>query len=306
MSLMYSVKANILIDETHRARLADFGLLTIISESTSLSVSSSSFTQGGTHRWMSPELFLPQRFGIKDGRPTKQSDCYALGMVVYEVLRGKVPFYRDGGYIVIAKVIDGHRPGRPRGREGTWFTDDIWSVLEHCWKPKPGDRPGVPEVLRSLKTWMLPSPQSLALADLATTKSPMWNSDSNAEEGTDESTASSPSHVLPLQGDLRCKLCVGLLLTHLQTFVTGLQMTESLEYTQRIPVNRIRRNLPWLWIGLVGRAFSTDFLCRLIIHQAPFAHGHSLGASPRRRGTRSYKDGSPQLNVRSGLQLSVG
>ena len=74
MSLTCSVKANILIDETHRARLADFGLLTIISESTNLFVSSSSFTQGGTHRWMSPEFFLPQGFGIKDGRPTKQSD----------------------------------------------------------------------------------------------------------------------------------------------------------------------------------------------------------------------------------------
>ena len=200
-----SLKANILIDETHRARLADFGLLTIISESTSLSVSSSSFTQGGTHRWMSPELFLPQRFGIKDGRPTKQSDCYALGMVVYEVLRGEVPFHRDGGYIVIAKVIDGHRPGRPRGREGTWFTDDIWSVLRQCWKPKPGDRPSVPEVLRSLKTWIPPSPQSSALADLATTKALMWNSDSNTEEDMDESKASSPSHAAPfrpLQGDI--------------------------------------------------------------------------------------------------------
>ena len=202
ISLTRSVKANILIDETHRARLADFGLLTIISGSTSPSVSSSSFTQGCTHRWMSPELFLPQRFGIKDGRPTKQSDCYALGMVVDEVLRGEVPFHRDGSYIVIARVIDGHRPGRPRGREGTWFTDDIWSVLGQCWKPKPGDRPSVPEVLRSLKTWMPPSPQSLALADLVTTKAPRWSSDSNTEEGTDESKASSPSHVPLLQGDI--------------------------------------------------------------------------------------------------------
>jgi hypothetical protein len=44
-----------------------------------------SFTAGGTHRWMSPELLDPDRFGAKDWRPTKQSDCYALGMVVYEV-----------------------------------------------------------------------------------------------------------------------------------------------------------------------------------------------------------------------------
>ena len=47
-----------------------------------------SFTPGGTTRWMSPELLYPEKFGGSDGRPTKQSDCYALGMVVYEVLTG--------------------------------------------------------------------------------------------------------------------------------------------------------------------------------------------------------------------------
>ena len=34
---------------------------------------------------MSPELLYPEGYGPSDGRPTKQSDCYALGMVVYEV-----------------------------------------------------------------------------------------------------------------------------------------------------------------------------------------------------------------------------
>ena len=34
---------------------------------------------------MSPELLHPEKFGVKDPWPTTQSDCYALGMVVYEV-----------------------------------------------------------------------------------------------------------------------------------------------------------------------------------------------------------------------------
>jgi len=38
----------------------------------------------GTFRWMSPELLDPPRFG-SNGRPTRESDCYALGMVIYEV-----------------------------------------------------------------------------------------------------------------------------------------------------------------------------------------------------------------------------
>ena len=37
---------------------------------------------------MGPELLDPERFRIpesENNRPTRQSDCYALGMVIYEV-----------------------------------------------------------------------------------------------------------------------------------------------------------------------------------------------------------------------------
>ena len=38
---------------------------------------------------MSPELLDPLRFG-SSGRSTRESDCYALGMVVYEVSRSLI------------------------------------------------------------------------------------------------------------------------------------------------------------------------------------------------------------------------
>ena len=103
---------------------------------------------------MSPELFAPDKFGLG---LTEHSDCYAFGMVIYEVLSGELPFSSYVDYIVIAKVLEGERPERPQGLEGIWFTDDIWSVLEHCWEPVPGNRPSIPQVLRSLKKWMPPS-----------------------------------------------------------------------------------------------------------------------------------------------------
>ena len=34
---------------------------------------------------MGPELLDPERFGVEGDRPTKESDCYAFGMVIYEV-----------------------------------------------------------------------------------------------------------------------------------------------------------------------------------------------------------------------------
>ena len=39
----------------------------------------------GTYRWMSPELFYPGDFGLPKFHLTKESDCYAFGMVIYEV-----------------------------------------------------------------------------------------------------------------------------------------------------------------------------------------------------------------------------
>lgn len=47
-------------------------------------LSDSFVLSAGTFRWMSPELLDPGRFN-SDGRLTRESDCYALGMVIYEV-----------------------------------------------------------------------------------------------------------------------------------------------------------------------------------------------------------------------------
>lgn len=44
----------------------------------------------GTFRWMSPELLEPSRFGCS-GRPTREADSYALGMVIYEVSEMQQP-----------------------------------------------------------------------------------------------------------------------------------------------------------------------------------------------------------------------
>ena len=155
----YFTKANILIDQNRHARLADFGLLTIISDTTI--ATSSSCVKGGTMRWMSPELLNPDQFGFKDSRPTKESDCYALGMVVLEVLSGRPPFASDKDVIVLRKILDGERPGRPGGSEGAWFTDRLWRMLDLCWATRPKSRPTVEAVLERLerisKAWEPPS-----------------------------------------------------------------------------------------------------------------------------------------------------
>ena len=34
---------------------------------------------------MSPELLIPEEFGKKDAKPTRQADIYAFGLVIFQV-----------------------------------------------------------------------------------------------------------------------------------------------------------------------------------------------------------------------------
>jgi len=100
---------------------------------------------------MSPELLVPGKFGLEESHPTKASDCYALGMVIYEVLSGQTPFDQYSFLAVVWKVLEGERPERPQGAQGALFTDSIWGILEVCWKPQPGDRISAKDVLLGLE-----------------------------------------------------------------------------------------------------------------------------------------------------------
>jgi len=141
-------KENILIDNNGCACLADFGLLRIVSDQPAAAVTR---TEGGTIQWMSPELLYPERFSLEKSRPTEKSDCYAMGMVIYEVLSGHIPFSQSIQSAVIGKVLDGKRPERPKGEEGRLFTDAIWRLLVLCWKDLPSDRADARAVLSCLE-----------------------------------------------------------------------------------------------------------------------------------------------------------
>ena len=117
---------------------------------------------------MSPELLNPEDFNT-EGRPTKESDCFALGMVIYQVLSGRAPFAPAHVAAAIWKVLKGERPERPKGKEGALFTDELWEMLGLCWKHQPGERTSAKAVLRCLeKTSLLPRLHSDAIGIVET------------------------------------------------------------------------------------------------------------------------------------------
>jgi serine/threonine protein kinase len=67
-----------LVDSLGRARLTDFGLAITLNAT----VASATVHGVGTYPYMAPELH-------EDGRPTKASDVYAVGMAAWHV---RVPY----------------------------------------------------------------------------------------------------------------------------------------------------------------------------------------------------------------------
>ena len=77
--------ANVLIDDNGDIKLSDFGLARLLAGSAGLTAKD---TVLGTPEYMAPEQAL--------GLPADQkSDLYSLGVIVYEMLVGRVPFHGD-------------------------------------------------------------------------------------------------------------------------------------------------------------------------------------------------------------------
>jgi len=71
-------------DKPPRACLVDFGFMTMVLDPDH-PMSCSTELEGGTMRFMPPELLGPEKFGMKNSKPTTQGDIYAFGLVIFQV-----------------------------------------------------------------------------------------------------------------------------------------------------------------------------------------------------------------------------
>ncbi len=83
---------NILIDENKNIKITDFGIATASSENT---LTQTNTVMGSVH-YLSPEQ-------ARGSVATKQSDIYSLGIILFELLTGKVPFEGENAVSIAIK-----------------------------------------------------------------------------------------------------------------------------------------------------------------------------------------------------------
>ncbi len=131
--------ANILIDNTHNYAITDFGI---------------SSTRGGKHGYYYEEensgtlaYMAPERF--QDGvEPMPQSDIWAFGATLCEILTGSVPFGEEGGAAQVSgKGAFPEIPGVP---------SSIKRLIYACLDKEPGNRPTAQQLVEAARLRQFP------------------------------------------------------------------------------------------------------------------------------------------------------
>ncbi|CAN7141669.1 unnamed protein product [Brassica rapa subsp. narinosa] len=148
--------SNVMLDSDFNAKLGDFGLARMIQQSEMTHHSTKEIA--GTPGYMAPETFL-------NGRATVETDVYAFGVLMLEVVSGKKPSYvldkeNQSNYnnSIVNWLWELYRNGNIMDaadpRMGSSFNvDEMKSVLLlglACCHPNPNQRPSMKTVLKVL------------------------------------------------------------------------------------------------------------------------------------------------------------
>lgn len=130
---------NVLIDEAGDAKVADFGIALAASRTST----SGTNILLGTPSYMSPEQAMGERVG-------PESDLYSLGIVLYEMLTGTVPFAAEGALATAMKHLT-EPPLSPRTRNAS-VPEGMEALVMRLLSKDPEDRyPSAARLIEDLR-----------------------------------------------------------------------------------------------------------------------------------------------------------
>ena len=173
---------NILIDEKHRAKLADFGLAKPEDQMRTQT------NAQGTWLWCAPEVLDARKF-------SKYSDVYALGMVYWELSSRETPFKQLLISGIFKAVSEGKRPEMPKNTPAPFAM-----LIRNCWQQQADTRPLCPEILECLHLMIRPKEPASSLS--ATSAAAATSASVLSASSSTPSLAASPSQVTKTVADL--------------------------------------------------------------------------------------------------------
>ncbi|KAJ6460244.1 kinase-like domain-containing protein, partial [Mycena sanguinolenta] len=136
---------NILVTRENRACIADFGLSSLGDTPGLWETSTDCSSGSGGIIILAPELI------IGDTEPHFGSDVYAFACLCYQTLTARAPFSElFGPAMVLLRVLDGYRPIRPDSWPVTPVLDNLWNLVQDCWKEHSTERPLIGQVVERL------------------------------------------------------------------------------------------------------------------------------------------------------------
>jgi polar amino acid transport system substrate-binding protein len=127
---------NILMDEDGNPYLADFGL----AKFTEGKIELTNTLMTGTAAYMAPEI-------AREGKSTKRADIYALGIILFEMLTGKLPYDGKTPYKVLSAHVNQPIPRIKDLRSD--LPDAVQEVIDTAIAKEPADRYATAEAMAS-------------------------------------------------------------------------------------------------------------------------------------------------------------
>jgi eukaryotic-like serine/threonine-protein kinase len=131
-------------DETDFVKVLDFGLVKNVSENKGEDLTQTGLFMG------SPKYMAPEQ--IRGDRVDARTDIYALGIIMYEMITGKVPFDRPNSVNILMAHVNEDAPPMRQMNPSISLSPQIEETVGRCMAKDPDQRfRSMDEVLAALK-----------------------------------------------------------------------------------------------------------------------------------------------------------